>query len=76
MKPSTALIARLREEELIRAKAMTPEDKLLEGPRLFDRACRVMAAGIRHRRPDLDDVGVEAALRAHLARLGALERRR
>jgi hypothetical protein len=28
-------------EEVSRARAMTPADKLLEGPRLFERACRL-----------------------------------
>jgi hypothetical protein len=50
------------------------EDKLLEGPRLFDRACRVMADGIRHQHPELDDAGVLALLRARLDRVAALER--
>ena len=52
---------------------MRGEDKLLEGPRLFDRACRLMADGIRHAHPSLDDAGVEALLVARLARLRAIE---
>jgi hypothetical protein len=52
---------------------MSPEDKLLEGPRLFDRACRVMADGIRHRHPEFDDEAVQAQLSEQLSRLRALE---
>lgn len=55
------------------ARAMAPEDKLLEGPRLFERACRVMCEGIRHQHPDLDEAGVEALLRARLDRVSSLE---
>ncbi len=63
----------LYREEIVRARAMAPEDKLLEGPRLFERACRVMRDGIRHQHPDLDDAGVQALLRARLDRVSSLE---
>ena len=64
----------LYREEVARARAMSPEDKLLEGPRLFERACRVMCDGIRHQHPDLDDAGVLALLRERLDLASALER--
>ena len=64
----------LYREEIARARAMSPEDKLLEGPRLFERACRVMSEGIRHQHPDLDDAGVLALLCERLDRITALER--
>ena len=70
-----ALTDALRREEIARARAMSPEDKLLEGPRLFERACRLMADGIRHQHPELDEAGVWALLLARLARLQAIERR-
>lgn len=70
-----ALIDELSREEIARARIMTPEEKLLEGPRLFERACRVMADGIRHQHPDLDEAGVRALLAARLARIRAIERR-
>jgi hypothetical protein len=54
-------------EEVARARAMSPEDKLLEGPRLFDRACRLMAAGIRHEHPQLDEAAVKALVIQRLA---------
>ena len=63
----------LYREEVARARAMSPAEKLLEGPRLFDRACRLMADGIRHRHPDLDDDAVLAQVEAQLVRLTALD---
>jgi hypothetical protein len=70
-----ALADVLYAEEVTRARAMSPGDKLLEGPRLFDRACRVMLDGIRHQHPELDDAAVRALLAARLSRLRALEGR-
>ncbi len=62
----------LYREEVARARAMTPEEKLLEGPRLFDRACRLMADGVRHRHPELDEASVLKAVDALLGRLDAI----
>ncbi|MCC6165422.1 MAG: hypothetical protein IT182_18915 [Acidobacteria bacterium] len=62
-------------EEIARARAMSPEDKLLEGPRLFDRACRLMAVGIRHEHPQLDEAAVQALVRERLAIADRLEGR-
>jgi hypothetical protein len=62
-------------DEIARARAMAPDEKLLEGPRLFERACRVMADGIRHEHPELDDRGVRLLLAARLSRLDTLDRR-
>jgi hypothetical protein len=76
MEPTREIVDRLSAEEVARARAMSPEEKLLEGPRLFDRACRVMADGIRHRHPELDEDGVRAKLLAYLDRIDALEPRR
>lgn len=70
-----ALADPLYREEVLRARATSPEDRLLEGPRLFDRAYRLMADGIRHRHPELDDVSVQALLVARLRLLDALDRR-
>jgi hypothetical protein len=53
---------------------MSDADRLLAGPRLFERACQVMADGIRHAHPDLDEAGVAALLKRRLDRLRALER--
>lgn len=63
----------LYREEVARARAMSPAEKLLEGPRLFERACRLMADGIRHRHPDLDDAAVWVQVEAQLIRVTALD---
>ena len=64
----------LYREEIARARAMNPAEKLLDGPRLFERARRVMIDGIRHQRPDLDDAGVHALLADRLNHIRALDR--
>ena len=70
-----ALTDELYREEIARARATSPEWKLLEGPRLFERAYRLMADGIRHEHPELDEAGVHALLATRLARLRTVERR-
>ena len=73
MSPIAALTDLLYREEIARARGMPPEEKLLEGPRLFERACRLMLDGIRHQHPELDDAGQQALLLARLDRLHALD---
>jgi len=63
----------LYREEILRARAMRGDDKLLEGPRLFDRAYRLMADGVRHRHPGLDEQAVLSKVMEQLDRLKALE---
>lgn len=62
-------------EEVARARAMDPGARLLAGPRLFERACRVMADGVRHRHPDLSADQVLARVGEQLARVRALDGR-
>jgi hypothetical protein len=73
--PVSTLARALYLEEVARARAMDPEQKLLEGPRLFERACRVMADGVRYQFPQLDDDGVAAVVAARLARVAELDAR-
>lgn len=74
MSATKALADALYREEIERARAMNPVEKLLEGPRLFERARRVMIDGIRHQHPHLDDAGVLALLADRLRHLQALDR--
>lgn len=55
------------ESKVRRARAMTPEQKLLEGPRLFATSCRIMKDGIRDQFPDADEQRVHEILRERLA---------
>jgi hypothetical protein len=69
----TDLINALDREEIERARAMPPEEKLFAGPRLFDMACRIMEAGIRNERPDADEDEVLEILRSRVALYRTLE---
>lgn len=73
MEPTADLVRALFDEEVQRAREMSPADKLLEGPRLFDRACQLMEDGIRHRHPYADAERVRDLLLAQLAMLRKLE---
>jgi hypothetical protein len=73
VEPDSALIDALYREEVLRARAMPPEQKLLEGARLFDRSCRIMMDGIRHQYPDADSERVRQILRERLNLLRRLE---
>ena len=73
MQPTKELIDELYRERVLRARAMSPQDKLLAGPRLFDFACRVTADGIRARFPEADEEEVQKILRERLALARRLE---
>jgi hypothetical protein len=73
MQPTKELIDELYREEVERARRMSPEDKLLAGPRLFDRSCRIMADGIRDQFPDADEQRVKEILYERLALARRLE---
>ena len=73
MGPGKELIDALYREEVLRAREMDPAEKLLAGARLFDRACRIMADGIRDQFPDADERRVQEILRERLALVRRLE---
>lgn len=72
MQPDQKLIDEIYRQKLRAARAMSPEDKLLAGPRLFERSCRIMADGIRSEYRDADEVRVQVILRERLALLRRL----
>ena len=76
MEPTQELIDALLRERVLRARWTPPEQKLLDGPRLFDMACRIMKDGIRDQYPDADETRVEEILRERLALARRLEERR
>jgi hypothetical protein len=52
---------------------MSPEQKLLAGPRLFERSCRIMLDGLRHENPDASEERLQQLLRERLAIIRRLE---
>lgn len=73
MKPSKELADQLFREEVLRARAMSPHEKLFAGARLFDRVCRVMLDGIRAQYPTADEEEVQGILRQRLKLARRLE---
>ena len=71
MQPTKELIDAIYRERVHRARRTPPEEKLLDGPRLFEMACRITMDGIRMQHPDAD----EAQIRDILAQRLALRRR-
>jgi len=67
VEPTKEVIEALYRDEVARARRMAPEDKLLAGARLFDYACRITAAGIRHQFAGIADERVCEILRQRLA---------
>jgi hypothetical protein len=69
--PPAQLIDLLYREEILQARRMPPEEKLLAGERLFEWACEITLAGIRDQFPEYS----EAQCRSALARRLALRRK-
>jgi hypothetical protein len=75
MEPSKQLLDDIFRERVLRARRTPPEDKLLDGPRLFDYACRITMDGIRNQFPDADEKRVREILAERIALLRRLEHR-
>jgi hypothetical protein len=58
------------------ARAASPVEKLLAGPRLFDRVRDVMASGIRKQFPQADEAEVRRMLGTRIALSRRLENER
>jgi len=65
--PTKELIDTLYQDEILRARRMSPEDKILAGARLFDYACKITVAGIRNQFAGIDEDRVHEVLRQRLA---------
>lgn len=63
-------------EEVEEARRTPFHVKLYEGPRLFDRSCRFMLAGLRAEHPELSEHELLALLDERLELLARLETRR
>jgi hypothetical protein len=62
LEPTKELVDAIFRERVLRARATPPGEKLLDGPRLFDYACRVTKAGIRHQYPSATESGSNGSL--------------
>ena len=73
MEPTQELIDDIYRERVLQARRMSPEEKILAGPQLFDYACRITRDGIRDQSPGATDEQVETILLQRLALRQRLE---
>jgi hypothetical protein len=66
MEPTRELGVQLYREEVLAARAMTPEQRVLAGTRLFELACKIAADGIRAQYPGASEEEVAQRLAARL----------
>jgi hypothetical protein len=66
MEPTRELIDEIYRERVLRARRTPPEEKILEGPRLFEMACRITMEGIREQHPEASDAEVREILERRL----------
>ncbi len=74
MEPTQELIDAVYRDKVDAARRMSPEEKLFAGAELFDYACEITKAGIRHQFPDADEEEVQRILRERLALAERLQR--
>lgn len=73
MNPSQQLVDQLYRQQILLARRMPPDEKLLDGMRLFDRSCGLMADGIRNELPEADEQQVTDILTRRIARLRQID---
>jgi hypothetical protein len=76
VEPTKELLDDIFRERVLRARQTPPAEKFLDGPRLFDWACQITLAGIRHQFPEADEEQVKEILVQRLALARRLERAR
>jgi len=69
------LIDELYREEVMEARRMLPDEKFLLGEELFEYACSITLAGIRHQNPDFSEAECEQELERRLQLKERLEQR-
>ena len=72
MAPTQELIDALFRSKVLRARAMSPEERVGAGATLFEEMCERMAAGLRRENPTADDATIQGLLRLRLDRLRRL----
>lgn len=73
LEPTQQLVDDLFWEEIERARAMSPAEKLRAGAELFEYACRITLAGIRHQHPEASEEELRRILEARLELAERLE---
>jgi hypothetical protein len=59
MESISKLADEIYRERVLRARATPPEQKLLDGFRLFEFACRIMLDGVRNENPGADESQIQ-----------------
>src|SRR6185436_11515620 len=65
--PAASVIDALYREEVLEARAMSPEEKFLAGEELFLYACAITLGGIRNQHPELSEAEQRRMLEERLA---------
>lgn len=66
----------LYRERVLRARRTPPEERIMDGPRLFDYACTITLAGLRTENPNATEAELREALRQRLVLAEKLEQAR
>ena len=74
MYPTNELVDELFMEKVRAARSMSSAEKFLDGPRLFDYACRTVEWGIRNQYPQASDDEVRRMLCDRVEIMRRLER--
>ena len=74
--PYAALADEIYRERVIRARNASPEHKFLAGEELFEYACEITLAGIRHQNPEFSDEDCHRELNRRLELRKRMEMRR
>lgn len=74
MEPTQELLNAIYRDKVEAARHMSPKEKLFAVAELFDYACEITKAGIRHQFPEADDEEVLRILRERLVLAERLER--
>jgi hypothetical protein len=63
-------------DRVLSARRTPPEERIMDGPRLFDYACAITLAGLRSEHPNATEVELREALRRRMALAERLEQAR
>lgn len=75
MEPTAERKHEIDHDRLRHARGLTPDERFRAGPELFEMACQLAMAGIRHQHPEASDEEVREILRQRLAQRRERERR-